>query len=70
MDMTGDPGQIISNFVKDIGTSSSFTGLFALAADPWLHLWWGKNQQVSTSGPMMCGVFFCTFPYTIPLEII
>jgi hypothetical protein len=44
MDMTGDPGQIISNFVKDIGTSSSFTGLFALAADPWLHLWWGKNQ--------------------------
>jgi hypothetical protein len=30
MDMTGDPGQIISNFVKDIGTSS-----FLPAFLPW-----------------------------------
>jgi len=30
MEMTGDPGQIMSNFVKDIGTSSFFTGTFAL----------------------------------------
>jgi len=45
MDMTGDPGQIMSNFVKDIGTSSFFTVTFALAADPWFHPWWGKNYQ-------------------------
>jgi hypothetical protein len=38
MDMTGDPGQIMSNFVKDIGTSSFFIGPFALAAEPWFHL--------------------------------
>jgi hypothetical protein len=45
MDMTGDPGQIMSNLVKDIGTSSFFTDPFAVAADPWFHLCWGKNHQ-------------------------
>jgi hypothetical protein len=70
MDTTGDPGQIMSNFVKDIETSSFFTGPFALAADPWFHLWWGKNHQDSTRGPIMCGVFFCTYPCTIQLRVI
>jgi hypothetical protein len=43
MDMTGDPGQIMSNFVKDIGASSFSTGPSALAVDQWFHLWWDKN---------------------------
>jgi hypothetical protein len=62
MEMTGDSGQIMSNFVKDIGTSSFFTGTFALAADLWFYLWWGKNYRDSIMGPLRCCVFFCTSP--------
>jgi len=30
MERTGDPGQIMSNFVKDMETSSCFTGILPI----------------------------------------
>jgi hypothetical protein len=30
MERTGDPGQIMSNFVKDMETSSGFTGILPI----------------------------------------